>query len=410
MELDVEKEVIPFAIAIEVDAHQTDQYEPNELSDNIPVATGIEDDASENFFVTSNDTVNVPHQLPGAQLIPPKIQQKISRELELNEQVLYTKILGMTCCDCCVGMVVFFIGAVHLGMSFFLFTPFADSTVDLVMFNSFALLNGFFGVFFIWSQISNLISICFTKKSCTVYAITNHRIITLTKNTIRSFLIKDLSDIIIRGNDVVYFQEWLTDPDGNPILNELALPSLDQDGREIVAMLNILKEREIYANSSFDYSQLSYSLNGDQIIRPIVVPPHIEVDINRVLQAGERVVKTVMPAPKHCIFLSPLEAILLSQKTVYIITDRRVIRVRPRNWLLGFFPPPFYEFPPFQPYHVFRRDYPNGTGDVIFAHRWAKRSGDTGGLTRLDDGFFGVANPKDIEKTLKTFARQMSPR
>jgi hypothetical protein len=52
---------------------------------------------------------------------------------------------------------------------------------------------------------------------------------------------------------------------------------------------------------------------------------------------------------------------------------------------------------------VFRRDYPNGTGDVIFAKRWI--SDDFGGFVPFDDGFFGVPNAKDIEKTLKNLAQ-----
>ncbi len=89
--------------------------------------------------------------------------------------------------------------------------------------------------------------------------------------------------------------------------------------------------------------------------------------------------------------------------TIYIITDRRAIRISPRGQPCHT-DPSVYVFPPFQPYHVFRRDYSDGTGDVIFSHRWVK-SNETGKYMRREDGFYRVSNAKDIEKTLKALPK-----
>jgi hypothetical protein len=56
------------------------------------------------------------------------------------------------------------------------------------------------------------------------YVVTDFRVITIEQQfsclIIRSIESKDFSDIIIRGNDIIYLQERFTDPDSNQILNE----------------------------------------------------------------------------------------------------------------------------------------------------------------------------------------------
>jgi hypothetical protein len=221
----------------------------------------------------------------------------------------------------------------------------------------------------------------------------------MTGNAIRSFLPNNFSDFIIRDDEIVFFRELLVDPDGKRILNEFSLP-LDRDETEIVMILNNLKERRSSANSTLDYTQTS-SVNVDQMCQ--MVPPHIEEVLNCELQAGEQVMqavirrKRIFQSPGHAFllgfgiylvvvaigvslkpsiyFMIPLIlgllVILLAIRdfrhcpvTVYVITNRRAIRICPRN------SPSVYAFPPFQPYHVFRREYSNGTGDVIFTYKW----------------------------------------
>jgi hypothetical protein len=102
------------------------------------------------------------------------------------------------------------------------------------------------------------------------------------------------------------------------------------------------------------------------------------------------------------VILLTVQVFRLFQGTVYVITNRRAIKVFPGSWMCK--KSLVNAFPPFQPYHVFRRDYPNGTGDAIFATRWISNV-DFGGFVPFDDGFFGVPNAKDIEKTLKNLAQ-----
>jgi hypothetical protein len=271
-----------------------------------------------------------------------------------------------------------------------------------------------------------------------IHVITDRRVITMTGNKIRSFLSSDFSDIIIRDNEVVYFQEFLTDPDGKRTLYEYSIP-LDQDKSEIVAMLNNLKERGSSGYSTLDCSQTSVSVNPQ--ICQVVPPPHVEEVLNCELQVGEQVVQTVikkqniLQSPGHAFlvgfgiylfivaigvsltpsmyFMIPLIlgllVILLAiqdfrhyPETLYVMTDRRAIRICPRCWPCQT-PPSIHAFPLFQPYHVFRREYSNGIGDVIFTYKWD--FGETG-FVHHEDGFFGILNAKDVENTLKELARQ----
>ena len=280
------------------------------------------------------------------------------------------------------------------------------------------------------------------------YVVTDFRVITIEQQfsclIIRSIESKDFSDITIQGNDIIYLQERFTDPDGNQILNEWSLPT-EQNGRELVAMLNALKEKGSSQNSTLEGRQPQFSINLHQMCP--MVPPHTEEIINSELQAVERVVHTVMMTPKQSVFRYPFHAFSLgfgiyllvvsigvglipsmyfliplifgllvilltirsfrlALETVYGITDRRAIRIYSDRRLSCTYPP-FYAFPSFQPYNIFRRIYPNGTGDVIFAHQWI--ANDMGsGFIRQDDGFFGVPNAKDIEKMLKDLARHIS--
>jgi hypothetical protein len=47
---------------------------------------------------------------------------------------------------------------------------------------------------------------------------------------------------------------------------------------------------------------------------------------------------------------------------------------------------------------VERTDAANGTGDVIFARTFSRTS--NGGTTSSPLGFFGIANPRDVEKLI----------
>jgi hypothetical protein len=294
---------------------------------------------------------------------------------------------------------------------------------------------------FSWCPLFTLqILVCIYKPlfTRTFYAITDQRIITICGKKNRSIDTKDFSDIIVQRNRVVYFQEWLTPPEGEARINQLWLP-LDQDETEIVEMLNTLKERGSSGNATLEIPQPHNSMNVIHM-RPLV-PPHIEEVINNELQDEEQVIQTVMP--KQSIFQCTASFVLLEiglcfllvavgvslipsiyfliplifgllvillavgvfwlcQDIVYVVTNCRAIKVIPGNWICNK-KPLVYAFPPFQNSAVFRRDYPNGTGDVIFAHQWRRYVFD--GFVNFDDGFFGVPNAKNIEKTLKELAK-----
>jgi hypothetical protein len=251
---------------------------------------------------------------------------------------------------------------------------------------------------------------------------------------------KDFTEIIVCQGIVTIFKQLITDPSGNQVINELYL-LLRQDGNEIVAMLKNLKEKGSSQNSTLEGTQPQSSINLDQMCS--VVPPHIEEIINRELQAEERVVKTMcnfhsygraislafgiyllliavgvsfIPS-KYFIIPTVLGilVILLTIRqyrnypvTVYVITDRRAMRISSNTWI-SCKSPSVYAFPPFQAGQVFRRTYPNGTGDVIFAHKWVYSKVMHTDLLE-EDGFFGVPNAKDIEKKLKELARRTGTR
>jgi hypothetical protein len=65
----------------------------------------------DNSVISSDETVNENDQLRGTQLIPPKIQNILNRELEPGEQVIYTKVPRVDCCAATLG-------ALLLGISF----------------------------------------------------------------------------------------------------------------------------------------------------------------------------------------------------------------------------------------------------------------------------------------------------
>jgi hypothetical protein len=380
-------------------------------------------------------------------LIPPKIQNILNRELEPGEQVIYTKV-PWNDYDCYSRIIIVLMFApammaFSIGYIIVFIEPLFESTDDLSSRIQWAcyfspwFLPGYFVIYLVVSVFMDG-----SEAWCTV--ITDHRVIKMNGNEVRSMEPKYFSDIsIIPGNEVVYFQEWLIDPEGKPRLNQLTL-ELDQDGSDVVAMLNTLKERGSSGNSTLESSQLHSSINMN-IMSPIV-PPHIQEVLNCELLSGERVVQTVRPTPKYCIFQSSghafflgfglylllvaigvslipsmyfvipvifgilvimlaIRAFRLDQETVYVITNRRAIRIgRDKRICQSSFE--FYAFPLFQPYHVFRYDYPNGTGDVIFAHKWKHSS--ENGFNRVEDGFFGIPNAKDIEKIIKALARHTS--
>jgi hypothetical protein len=444
---DIEKEVISADIVIDVaEANESVISETNNFSDTIGAATGIEVDAStteltENSIVSTNTTTNGPHQLHGTQSLPLKLQKKISQELRPGERILIAK----SRVDRCVATGFIFVSVISVGVSLglmclWLYTyirPLNEGgkrSLDVIFFMSPVILGGLFvflGMLYLRLVLGFTI--------CTAYVITDQRVIKIVHGvTIRSIESNYLSDIIIQGNEVVYHRERLIDPDGELHLNELSLP-LKQDEREMVEMLHILKRRESNRTSTFDDHHLLSAISSNEMC------PMLQARIEEVmdkLQAGEQIVKTVMPKSPffsegacwegvgfcglyivlfaiglglvipYMFFLIPLGilVIILSIRdsrrflnTIYIITDRRAIRISPRGQPCHT-DPSVYVFPPFQPYHVFRRDYSDGTGDVIFSHRWVK-SNETGKYMRREDGFYRVSNAKDIEKTLKALPK-----
>ncbi len=66
-----------------------------------------------------------------------------------------------------------------------------------------------------------------------------------------------------------------------------------------------------------------------------------------------------------------------------------------------------YVMLPFQHGQVFQHAYRDGTGDVIFDHKWEYNKFFHVDLPE-EDGVFGLPNAKDVEKRLKELARQMS--
>jgi hypothetical protein len=424
-------------IAINVEAKEIDRSEANNFSDIIGVATGIEVDActtevSDNSIISTDNTTNVPHHIHDTPILASKIQEKINQELEPGEQVLFTKVLvprvGLS--DGSVPLCGFFYIGVYIVLLIQLFQAiwFFEGTIYLLYHIQFLCFLSWIPIFIIPFMV-NSYKFLFTR---TFYVITDKRIITIHGRAIRSIDTKEFTDIIVQPSKVVYFQEWYTDPRGNQTLNELSLP-LDQDETAIVAMLENLKER---GNSTFDTSQPPSVIN----LQPMypTVPTHVEEIMNYQLRNEERVVKTVMPKQSifrynpypyylgfgfYCLLVAiavglyPSIFILIPLilgllvifftirhfrnylGTVYVITDCRAISISPSNRSCKTFHS-VKAFPPFQPYHVFRRDYPNGTGDVIFASQWAFVDMQNG------DGFFGIPNAKDVEKMLKEHARR----
>lgn len=431
MDLNWEEEFSPVSKADENVANQAAITAVSQRkNETVSVATGVEVDTftveiTGQYDISTNDTVTESHNINGAQVLPPKVQNILNHELEPGERVLYAKVprYSHECRD--KSLCVLLLGLPMAAMSIFSI---------LLILPSIFLIVGVVGVYFTAFFILNYREF---------YVITNYRFITINGNKIHSLDPKDLSDIFIRGDRVVYFQEWLTTaPGGNRLRRrELAFP-LEQDGSNMIAMLNDLKNNERSRNPEFDDPQASSLLNVNQI-----VPPHIEAVINSDLQAGERVFLALMR--KHSIFQSifqnpvgaslfltclrnlvlvcvswkrPMLFIILiidlpvilffiqdfrrAQETVYVITDRRSVRICCDSW---FFRSPLsaYTFPPFDSSDVFRRNYSNGTGDVIFSYKMVKDCC-TNVFTRHEDGFYGIQNSKEVEKTLKALGRKMS--
>lgn len=96
---------------------------------------------------------------------------------------------------------------------------------------------------------------------------------------------------------------------------------------------------------------------------------------------------------------SPLWTYRKCKKTIYAVTERRVILIE------GGFSRTFRSFTPEQLRTVYRKEYRNGTGDIIIAQRrWKDSEGDH---QKEDVGMLRIRNPKMVEEKIKRLAEQV---
>jgi hypothetical protein len=194
-------------------------------------------------------------------------------------------------------------------------------------------------------------------------------------------------------------------------------------------MLRTLKE-EASTSTTTRPSDFSNALSSTTLstIDPLV-PPQFQEIVNRELQGDERVLWTAMPKFPYLLhftlcfgiyvmtvyamvetsssgpvmlfntmevffFIALLWSYWNSHKTLYVITDRRAIKIREE----------YSRTIPYRPQSVFRREHQDGTGDVILAQKLELDSLRIQWLK--EDGFFGIRVARDIEKMLKALADQ----
>lgn len=95
---------------------------------------------------------------------------------------------------------------------------------------------------------------------------------------------------------------------------------------------------------------------------------------------------------------SPIWAYWRAGKTVYIVTNRRAITFD------GGWSTTIRSYPPDKLTDIYRREKPDGSGDVIIARRaWRDSDGDR---QTEELGFMRIADVKDVERRLKELAQQ----
>lgn len=95
---------------------------------------------------------------------------------------------------------------------------------------------------------------------------------------------------------------------------------------------------------------------------------------------------------------SPIWAYWRAGKTVYIVTNRRAITFD------GGWSTTIRSYPPDKLTDIYRREKPDGSGDVIIARRaWRDSDGDR---QTEELGFLRIADVKDVERRLKELAEQ----
>lgn len=96
---------------------------------------------------------------------------------------------------------------------------------------------------------------------------------------------------------------------------------------------------------------------------------------------------------------TPLWLWQTARETVYLITDRRAISIEKSLSTTT-----IRSYAPHELGHVYRRERPDGTGDVIIVKReWRDSEGDH--MTE-EVGFTGIRNPRDSERVLKQLAQK----